>query len=499
MKKVLLLALISLMGTLALHAQNGTRLIGFDAVTSGRGGTATGVFDNPSLIMNNPAGLSFLKQSQADLSISLMAPSVYFRNNLNDAYGKNNLFPLGCVSYARKTNGKLSWGAGIFTQGGMGADFSLNHDLYTDQNGNYVQQPYHSKFAVMQGGGALAYQLSTTLSVGVTANLIYGQVEFAMPMSMPPAMMGGVLDPTKGLTYGDLFGAPAAEGGFGYNEVVASANMESLHAFGFNGKIGFAFKPNERFSAGINYSLPVNLNYKNGAATMDMTYQMNNAFGKVVGMIMQQYPDMNPQQAQQQAMTMFANMGIDLSKGVKDRYDAQAGFGLPQSLAAGLFFAPVKKLRLSLDAEWINWKKAFDQMDITLTNGSNPNISKMLGTAGTISMAFPMHWKNTVVIRTGVEGDVAPDFTLRAGYVYGSNPVPASTVFPVFPAVVKHHLTAGTSVKVAKNLVINAAYEYAFRNNQRAGAISEVGNQYNNSLSGLENSIFHVSVSWMIR
>lgn len=499
MKKLLLLAAFTVTGLSALLAQNGTRLIGFDAVTSGRGGTAVAVFDNPSLILNNPAGLAFLPQTQADLSVSLMAPTVYFKNNLNDTYGKDNLFPLGCLSYAKKSNGKLAYGFGIFTQGGMGADFNLNHALYTDQSGNFIQQPYHSKFAVMQGGGALAYNISKTLSVGVTANLIYGQVEFKMPMAMPPAMMQGVLDPTKGLTYGDLFAAPAAQGGFGYNEVVASANMESLRAFGFNGKIGIAFKPNDRFSAGLNYSLPVNLSYKNGTASMDMTYQMNNAFGKVMGMIMQQYPDMTPQQAQQQAMTMFANMGIDLSKGVKDTYDAQADFGLPQSLAAGLFFAPVKKIRLSLDAEWINWKKAFDQMDISLANGTNPNINKMMGTNGTIGMAFPMYWKNTVVIRTGVEGDASQKLTLRAGYVYGSNPVPASTVFPVFPAIVKHHITAGASVKVSSSVLINAAYEYAFRNNQPAAAVSYVGSQYNNSISGLGNSIFHASVSWRMK
>src|SRR4029079_1284528 len=144
-----------LMSVSITWSQNGTRLIGFDAVTSGRGGTSTGFFDNPSLMMNNPAGLSFLRSSQADLSFSLMAPKVHFRNNINDTYGDNNLFPLGCLSYARKTSNKIVYGFGLFTQGGMGADFNLNHSLYKDQSGNYVQQIYHSKFALMQGGGSI--------------------------------------------------------------------------------------------------------------------------------------------------------------------------------------------------------------------------------------------------------------------------------------------------------------------------------------------------------
>jgi long-subunit fatty acid transport protein len=301
------------------------------------------------------------------------------------------------------------------------------------------------------------------------------------------------------MTFGDLFSAPPEAGGLGYSEVVASADLQKLTSLGFDGKIGLAYKPNEKFSFGINYSLPVNLTYQNGKATMDMTYQMNDAFAKVTGGIMQQNPEMTPGEAQQLAMQMFSQMGIDLTKGAKDVYDAKAKFGLPQSIAAGLSFAPGKKIRLSLDGEWINWKNAFDQMDISLSGGTNPNIDRMMGTKGTIAMPFPMYWKNTVVIRTGAEYDLSKIFTLRGGYVYGSNPVPESTVFPVFPAVVVHHVTAGASVHLSKAFVLNAAYEHAFRNDVNASANSYVGNEYNNSISGLENSIFHASVSWLIK
>jgi long-chain fatty acid transport protein len=499
MKKLLCIIALLLMSASITWSQNGTRLIGFDAVTSGRGGTSTGFFDNPSLMMNNPGGLSFLKSSQADLSFSLMAPKVYFQNKNNITYGNDNLFPLGCLSYARKASDKLTYGIGVFTQGGMGADFSLKHDLYKDQTGNYIKQPYHSKFAVMQGGGSVAYKLNKQFSAGITANLIYGQVEFQMPMSMPPSMLKGIVNPQTGMTFGYMFAAPNASGGLGYSELVASANMSSLTAFGFNGKIGIAYKPNDQFSFGINYTLPVNLTYKNGTGSMDMTYQMNNAFGKVVTMIMQQYPDMTPAEAQQQAMAQFSQMGIDLSKGASDQYNAQAKFGLPQSLAAGFSFSPTKKLRLALDGEWINWKNAFDQMDISLTDGSNTNINKMIGTSGSIAMAFPLYWKNTVVIRTGIEYDVCKKATVRGGYVYGSNPVPSTTVFPVFPAIVKDHFTAGLSVKISKAFVVNGAYEYSVENKQRASSDSYIGDEYNNSTSGLKNNIFHASISWLLK
>ena len=499
MRKYYMAIAVSIFFITGSFAQNGTRLIGYDAVTSGRGGTSTGFFDNPTLMMNNPAGLSFLKSSQFDISFSLMAPKVYFKNDINNARGTDNLFPLGSIGFAKKLNPKFTYALGVFTQGGMGADFNLNHALYKDASANYVPQVYHSKFAVMQGGGSAAYKMGKNFSAGITLNLVYSQVEFQMPMSMPPSMLKGVIDSQTGFSFGDMFSANPEAGGLGYSELVAAATMTKLTSFGFNGKIGLAYKPNEKFSAGINYTLPVDLTYKNGTADMDMGYQLNDAFGKVVAGIMQQNPGATAAEAQQQAMIMFSQLGIDLSKGAADNYDAQVKMGLPQSISGGFSFTPVQKLRLALDAEWINWAKAFKQMDISLAGGANPNINRMLGTEGTINMAFPMNWKNTLVIRSGIELNASKKLVLRGGYVYGSNPVPSSTVFPVFPAVVKHHITAGGSIKLTKTFIFNAAYEHAFRNDQTATAKCLVANEYNYSTSGLSNNIFHVSVSWLLK
>jgi long-chain fatty acid transport protein len=297
-KYVILTAIVLLLMTQSF-AQNGIRLIAFDAKTAGRGGTSTGFFDNPSSMMNNPAGLSFMKSNQLDVSVSLMAPTVHYTNEINNTDGKSNVFPLGCIDYVHSSQGKLSYALGLFTQGGMGADFELNHALFTTQTGTYVPQTYHSKFAVMQAGGSMAYKLSPKVSVGLTATLVYGQVEFQMPMAMSPSVLKGVIDPQTGFTFGDLFAALPESGGLGYTELVAGAAMKQLTAYGFNGKVGVAFKPNDRFSAGINYTLPVSMNYENGKATMDMTYQLNDAFAKVVGGIMQEHPNLSPEQAQE--------------------------------------------------------------------------------------------------------------------------------------------------------------------------------------------------------
>ena len=70
------------------------------------------------------------------------------------------------------------------------------------------------------------------------------------------------IDPQSGFTFADMFSASPESGGLGYTELVATAKMEGLTAFGVNGKLGLAFKPNEKFSAGLNWSLPVKMTWR---------------------------------------------------------------------------------------------------------------------------------------------------------------------------------------------------------------------------------------------
>jgi long-subunit fatty acid transport protein len=158
-----------------------------------------------------------------------------------------------------------------------------------------TQQEYHSKLAVMQGGASASYKLTPEFSVGASAYLVYGMMEFTMPYSLSPSVMKGIAQP--GMTFGQMFAAPPAQGGFGYTEVTAAAGMNSLTAFGFSGKIGLAYKLNEKISLGLAYTSPTTLNFKNGTAKMDMTAQLNDAFGKAVQGYMMQSPSATPGQA----------------------------------------------------------------------------------------------------------------------------------------------------------------------------------------------------------
>lgn len=492
MKKSVLVVSMLILGGHQLLATDGTRMVGFTAKTIGRGGAALGVFDNASLMMNNPAGISFLSGSVIEGNFSLMVPTLHFSNSLNDAAGKTNYFPLPGLAYVRHNAlNRLTWGIGAFTQGGMGADFQLHHALF-----GAAQQEYHSKLAVMQGGVSAAYTITPEFSVGASAHLVYGMMEFKMPYSLSPSVMGGIAQP--GMTFGQMFAAPPAAGGFGYSEVTAAADMNSLTAFGVSGKLGVAYKLDGNVSIGLAYTSPTTLKFKNGKAGMDMTAQLNDAFGKAVQGFMAQNPSATPAQAQAAIMAQFGGMGIDLSKGAVAAYDLEATLKLPQSIGLGVSVQTSEFVRLAFDVEWVNWKNAFNVMALSMSNGSSANINTMMGNAGTFAIDFPMNWTDSYCFRVGGEYDVTPSLTLRGGYAYGSNPVPASTVFPVFPAIVEDHITLGASVAVSRPLMIHVAYEFALNKAQTASSKSIVAQEYNRSVSELSENIFHVALSWSL-
>ena len=512
--KKLILFLLCLAAFSGVKAQNGTRLIGFDAQSMGRAGTSIGVFDSYGLMMTNPAGLSFLDKSSLNVDFSMMAPKVHFKNTLNDVDGDKNLFPLPSIGYINKSgnkNSKWTWGIGLFTQGGMGADFSLKNELYRDQTyaqnttdntfypvkGAYTTQSYHSKFAVMQFGPSFAYKMNDKFSVGASVYMVYSTMEFRMPFGMNPAIMQGTPNGMTGVTFGQLFSMSPTQGGFGYNEVIASANMSKLNVISWGGKIGFAYKASDKLSFGLNYTLPTKLAYKSGKATMDMSKQFEDAMGRAV-MGLYQNPAMKGvplNTAMGYVAANFGQMGIDLTKGVAAEYGLDVTMKLPMSIGYGMSYQACSKFKLALDIEWMNWADAFDKMQIKMTNGTNANINKMIG-SNAINMDFPLKWRNTVIVKIGGEYNFTNQFTMRLGYAYGSNPVPNTTIFPVFPAVVENHLTLGGSCKISKRVMLSAAIESALNKKETASNPSEIQSEFSGSTSELGTVLGHISLTW---
>ena len=514
MRKIWFTIFVVFVTVSSLYAQNGTIPVGYNARSFGRGGTSIGFFDNPGLMMSNPAGLSFLNEQVFDINAIVMLPAPTFKNYkknadgtptttvLNDANGYKDPFVLPSAAYVHKIkDSKFTFGLGFFTVGGMGAEFDLNHELFVNRDANgfptttntYNQQKYRSRYAVMQGGLTGAYKITDKFSIGVSAHLVYSTIGFTNPFSLSPSVMKG---PTPlGITFGSLF-----KDSLRYSEVTSAADMKDLKAFSFNGRIGLAYKFSDKFTAGLNFSSPVPLNFKNGTANMDMGAQFTDAFERVAHKYMA--AGYTRAQALAAATATFTGLGIDFTKGYTASYDITNDFEVPMSLGFGCMISPKENFRLALDVEWINWSKSAKSMKLTLTNGQNFNINKVLGQGGVgqdpLIVDFPLNWGDAILVKIGGEYDFSKAFTLRLGYAYGNNPIPNTTINPIVPANLVHHFTAGSSFYLTKRALINLGLEYGLKNNQVSDTPNLVASEYNGSTTGLLNLLGHISVTYFL-
>jgi|GEM_PF-819114 len=157
------------------------------AIPSGRGGTNIAHHDNLTLILDNPAGLVNLKESQRfDWSLDILLTDLDYRDPLNDANGKVTPFPIPSFAYARKSEDKRwAYGFGFFAPAGFGAKYKLNHFLYGKRN-------YRSLGALIKILPALSYKVNDRLSLGATFGLAISHAKLKMPFAKQTGFLAGL-------------------------------------------------------------------------------------------------------------------------------------------------------------------------------------------------------------------------------------------------------------------------------------------------------------------
>ncbi|KAA3658074.1 MAG: hypothetical protein DWQ10_11910 [Calditrichaeota bacterium] len=480
---------------------NGYLLNCFCARSYARGATLLAIPDNGAILLANPAGLTQLSGRAVGVGLGILAPTVKFQNTINPVTEADKAYyPMPFLSFIDPMQGsKWAWGFGFNVVGGMGTDYKLNHNLFRDQQGQFIQQEYYSNFGYMRIGPGVAYQINDKLSVGAGFQVYYGMLDFKMPFSLDPVTsMNGVAAP-NGMTFGQMFAADPAMGGFGYSEVTAYAELNDLAGFGYGANLGVYYEVNDKFSVGLAYTSPTTMNFT-GEAKMDMNAQFNDAFLMAVQGVIMQNPTMSMEQAQAAVMQMFGQMGIDMTAGVATEYsDVEVDFDVPAKYAFGFGLKPSSKLTLGLDIEYIMWEDAFDNMPMAFKEGTNTNINTMInGDAndGTFNYNFPLAWENIWNFKMGADFKLNEKTNLRAGFIHGSNPVPSNTVFAIFPAIVENHVTLGFGHNFG-NIMFDFAYIHALNKAQDAVTSNHlIANEYNGSTDELSENLFMTTLGY---
>jgi len=214
-------------------ATNGMNMISYGGEASGMAGASLGVSDDAYALNNNPAGMSQIQNMDISFGISLLMPNLNHSDMFgNDVDGESAIFPLPSVSFVRKLPDlKLSYGIGLFAQGGMGAQFKNLTTAFGTTDETYTNVAY------MKLAPSVSYELTETVFVGAALNVGYSTMKLRFfPNTSVPGTFAGM-------------------------------NMKDVYGLGYGGKFGIMVKASEVVTVGLVYTTQSALNYKHGTMT----------------------------------------------------------------------------------------------------------------------------------------------------------------------------------------------------------------------------------------
>jgi long-chain fatty acid transport protein len=155
-------------------------------------------------------------------------------------------------------------------------------------------------------------------------------------------------------------------------------------------------------------------------------------------------------------LTVGGSYSPKINMGRFDRYAnlfAESGdFDIPENYTFGLSIQATPAVQLALDFQRINYSKV-------RSIGNTGNSLQPLG----LPDGPGFGWMDVNVVKLGVQWKASEQWTFRAGYNHGDNPIkPAEITFNVLaPGVVKSHVTVGATYSPTKTEEWSFAYMHA--------------------------------------
>jgi long-chain fatty acid transport protein len=342
--------------------------------------STTGALDAMAI---NPAGLTLLNAPTVDLSLESAFARGQFVNsaNPNGTLDSNGVIPYGAFGTPLGSS-RFSLGLAVLPELMSAANWR-----YTDTPGGVGGVSYgalnnKSDILAMRAVAGLGWSVSRRVKVGVTFGSVYNSntLETAYVFQTNPALAG-------------------------------LKTLLDLHTsgVGWNGGAGVLVEASKQLRFGVAYHSRTTIG-STGIATGNAGIQ-------------------------------FAQIGLGAAR-PDFQYNAEVDNTLPQSVTANGVWQATSRLRLVGQADWIDWRDAFTNLPVILTNGNNADINGLLQTNG-IKDSIPLGWHDQVVERVGIERSWLENATIRAGYAHANSPVPSSTLSPLTAAITRHTLSAG--------------------------------------------------------
>jgi len=394
-------------------ATNGMNMEGYGPISTGMGG-ASQAFDHGTAAMaQNPATLALMAPgARMDVALGVLGPKVSSSMaGMGTADSGGDSYVMPAFGYARRS-GALSYGFGIFAQGGMGTEYGANTFLAAGSG-----QPVRSELGVGRVLLPVAYQVTPDFAVGASLDFMWASLD--MRMAGQVSQFGSMMTGGSGSIAAGLGMLPATD--WARIDFSNSSDFSgAAKSTGWAGKLGAIYKLNPTVTLGASYQFESSLkDMKTG--TTGATLSAQSLPGAVPGKI----------------------TVIDF------QWPATWGVGVAwQATPALLVAADVKKL------EWSKVMKDFRmRFDSAAPVGS--------GADGSLSFALQQNWKDQTVTNLGLAYAVNGQLTLRAGLNFADNPIPEAFVHPLFPATVEKHYTLGLGYKLSPQSEFNGSLTMA--------------------------------------
>ncbi len=181
------------------------------------------------------------------------------------------------------------------------------------------------------------------------------------------------------------------------------------------------------------------------------------------------------------AYAQFAALGLPFASDF--HYKAEVDNVFPQSTSISLAWQARRRLLTYLQGDWLNWRGAFVQLPVHLTDGNNVLLNSLLNSTS-LDDSVPLHWKNQWTVRSGFEVSVRESVSLQAAYSHTNDPVPSATLTPLTAAIMSDALSAGIAYE--KNRYrLQLAYQADLPHTATVGTSGLLAGEYSNTRTSL--------------
>lgn len=371
----------------------------------------------------NPAGLTALGAKTLELTATTVIPRGSFSNSVNNNAhldGTPGMLPYGAFGMPIH-HSRFTWAVAFLPD-----LMSVANWHYVDAPGvagaSYGLQEQHSAIIAGRGVTGLGIAVSPRLSLGVSLGVDYNTNTLIAP--------------------------------YIFQSQPQLAGLKTLLAlrtsgYGWNGSVGGLFRASRKVEFGVAWKSSTVI-MSHGGASGDAWAQFN-------------------------ALSIPGPSNFE--------YQAQVRNVLPQSVLASVSWQARPNWMLAFQTDWVNWGGAFQNLPVTLTNGTNATINSVVGSS-TLIDGVPLNWKDQYTFHVGAERTLTERASLRFGYAYSNNPVPSSTLTPMTAAIMSNQLSTGLTYNLGHSR-LEAAYVFDATAHQHVGQSGLLSGEYNNSTVGV--------------